>query len=51
MKHLLLTTIAALLLAGINFPVNAATPTFEEWLKGGKKIPVDRGLHWWFAMV
>ncbi|MDC0065565.1 hypothetical protein OAK15_03800 [Verrucomicrobia bacterium] len=42
MKHLLLTTIAALLLAGINFPVNAATPTFEEWLKGGKKIPVDR---------
>ena len=42
MKHLLLTTIATLLLAGINFPVNAATPTFEEWLKGGKKIPVDR---------
>ena len=42
MKHLLLTIIATLLLADINFPVNAATPTFEEWLKGGKKIPVDR---------
>ena len=43
MKHILLTTIAAILLVGINFPAAvAAPPTFEEWLKGGKKIPVDR---------
>ena len=43
MMKQLITTIAAILLVGINFPAAvAAPPTFEEWLKGGKKIPVDR---------
>ena len=37
----IITTIVAILLVGINFSV-AAPPTFEEWVKGGKKIPVDR---------
>ena len=37
----LITTIAAILLVGINFLV-ADAPSFEEWLKGGKEIPVDR---------